>query len=99
MKKTLLALGLAATFAVSAGGKPPAPIESKETSSWHYGIGLGFTNYDGMILNDGQTVLGRLSIAKDVKRTAIALKFKQLVRHLIIWLDNDYPNRPLIVLL
>lgn len=70
MKKTLLALGLAATFAASAGGytPSPAPVMPIEESSWHYGIGIGFTNFDGMMLKDGQSVVGRLSIAKDIKQ-------------------------------
>lgn len=68
MKKTLLALGLAVTFAVSAGGYTPSPVMPMEESSWHYGIGIGFTNFDSMLVNSGQSVIGRLSIAKDIKQ-------------------------------
>jgi hypothetical protein len=41
--------------------------EASYLSPWHYGIGMGFTKSDDMIENEGQTVLGRLFIARDFK--------------------------------
>ena len=72
MKKTILALGLAASFAVSAGGYEPAPAPTPEKmmnkASWYFGVGMGYTKDNDMYLGDGQTTLARLSVGVNISQ-------------------------------
>lgn len=68
--KKLLCVGLAAMSmgANAAYMGMSAPMAS--SSPWSYGIGLGFTKHRDMILNTGESVLGRLFVATKLSQMA-----------------------------
>lgn len=66
MKKSVLLAGLSLALGVQAGSyQAPAP----EPMNWHLMAGVGYTVYQNMLKNDGQTSIKRIALQRDFWRT------------------------------
>jgi hypothetical protein len=67
MKKYFLVLGLIVTSYVNAGTSTSLS-EPSNASPWHYGLGMGLTEYSDMDKNEGKTALGRFYISRELRK-------------------------------